>query len=56
MELLKLFLPVACKLLLSHTLMSTQSHLNEVHVSLLFSSVVVVINVFSKPDALHINK
>lgn len=52
----KAFLPVACKFLLSHTLKSTESHLNGVHVSLLFASVVVVINLFSIPDALHINK
>lgn len=50
------FLPVACKFLLSHTLKSTESHLNGVGVSLLFASVVVVINLFSMPDALHINK
>lgn len=57
MELLKLFfLPVACKFLLSHTLKSTESHLNGVGVSLLFAGVVVVINLFSMPDALHINK
>lgn len=52
----KAFSPVACKFLLSHTLKSTESHLNGVHVSLLFASVVVVINLFSMPYALHINK
>lgn len=52
----KAFLPVACKFLLSHTLKSRESHLNGVHVSLLFASVVVVINLFSMPYALHINK
>lgn len=52
----KAFLPVACKFLLSHTLKSTESHLNGVHVFLLFHSVVVVINLFAKPYALHINK
>lgn len=52
----KAFSPVACKFLLSHTLKSTESHLNGVHVALLFASVVVVINLFSMPYALHINK
>lgn len=42
----KAFPPVACKFLLSHTLKSTESHLNGVHVSLLFASVVVAINLF----------
>lgn len=52
----KAFSPVACKFLLSHTLKSTESHLNGVHVSLLFASVVVAINLFAMPYALHINK
>ena len=52
----KAFSPVACKFLLSHTLKSTESHLNGVHVALLFATVVVVINLFSMPYALHINK
>lgn len=57
MELLKLFfLPVACKFLLRHTLKSTESHLNGVGVFILFASVVVVINLFSMTDALHVNK
>lgn len=55
-EVVKALSPVACKFLLSHTLKSTESHLNGVHVSLLFASVVVVINLFSMPYALHINK
>lgn len=42
MELLKLFLPVARKFLLSHTLKSTESHLDGVRVSPLFATVVVI--------------
>lgn len=36
----KAFSPVACKFFLSHTLKSAESHLNGVHVSLLFACVV----------------